>query len=170
VRRVLIDRRTVVKGVRRIVDVVDGDVHRGRVDVTGVAAAVIADGVGEAVTAEVVGRGRVSDATGCKRDGAVGALGDSNDCQTGIERRRQIVRIGVVGQHVDGIVRRVLIDCRAVVKVVRRIVDVVDGDVHRGRVDVTGVAAAVIADGVGEAVAAEVSWGGRVVGDAGCYR
>ena len=32
------------------------------------------------------------------------ALGDGDDRQTSVERWRQIVGIGVVGQHVDGVV------------------------------------------------------------------
>ena len=132
----------------------------------GIAGAVITDGVSEAVAAEVVWRRSVSDAGGCEGDRAVRTLRDGDDRQTGIERRCQIVGIGVVGQHVDGVVARVLINGGAVVDRVRRIVDVVDGDVHRGRVDVAGVAAAVIADGVGEAVRAEVVWR-RCVTDAG---
>ena len=69
---------------RVIVDIGHRDVHRGRVDVTGVAAAVIADGVGEAIGAEVVGRRCVSDTTCRKRDRAMRALRDRDDRQTRI--------------------------------------------------------------------------------------
>ena len=101
-----------------------------------IAGSVVADGVGEAVSAEVVWRRSVADARGRERDAAVRTLGDGDDRQTGIERRCQIIGIGVVGEHVDGVVARVFIYGGAVVDCVRSIVDVVDGDVHGGGVGV----------------------------------
>ena len=167
--RVLIDGGAVVDCVRRIVDVVDGDVHGSRVGVSRIAGAVITDGVGEAVSAEVVGRWCVADAACCKGDAAVCSLGDRDDRQTGVGWRRQIVGIGVVGQHVDGVVGCVLINCGTVVDRIRRIVDVVDGDVHCSRVSVSSIAGAVVTDGVSEAVTAEVV-GVRRVADSACSK
>src|SRR6185503_13692643 len=85
VARVLIHAGAVVDCIRSIVDVVDGDVHCGRVGVAGVTAAVITDGVGEAVTAKVVGRGSIADTTSREGDGAVRALGNGDDRQTSVE-------------------------------------------------------------------------------------
>ena len=129
VARVLINRGAVVDCIGSIVDVVDGDVHRGRVGVTRVAGAVIADGVGEAVTAEVVGVRCVAHSCRRKGDAAVCTLRDGDDRQTGIERRRQIVGISVVGEHVDGVVGRVFIHRGAVVDGIRSVVD--GRDVYR---------------------------------------
>ena len=131
---VFIHRGAVVDGVRRVVDVVDSDVDCGRVDVARIAAAVIADGVGEAVRAEVIRSRSVTDSTSREGDAAVRTLRDGDDRQTSIERWRQIVGISVVGQHVDGVVAAVFIHRRAVIDCIGCIVDVVDGDVDRGRV------------------------------------
>ena len=84
------------------------------------------------------------------------ALRDGDDRQTSIQRRGQIVRIGVVGQHIDSVVAAVFIHRRAVIDRIRCVVDVSDGDVDRSGVGVARIAGAVVTDGVGEAVGAEV--------------
>ena len=72
--------------------------------------------------------------------------------------------IGIVGQHVDGIVAAVFIHRGTVIDCVRCVVDVGNGDVHGGRVH----RPIAIADGVGEGVRAKVI-GRRSVGDpTGC--
>ena len=67
-------------------------------------------------------------------------LGDGDDRQTSVGRWCQIVSIRVVGEHVDGVVARVLIHRRTVVDCVGSIVDVVDSDIDRGGVGVSRVA------------------------------
>ena len=83
-------------------------------------------------------------------------LGDGDDRQTSVERWRQVVGVGVVGEHVDGVVAAVFTHRRTVVDCVRCVVDVVDSDIDRGRVGVAGIGGAIVTDGVGEAVTAEV--------------
>ena len=73
--------------------------------------------------------------------------------QTGIERRRQVVGIGVVGEHIDGVVARIL-------RHRRRVIYCVTGaslTLLMVRLTVAvlvwpGIAGAVVTDGVGEAV------------------
>ena len=89
-------------------------------------------------------------------------LGDGDDRQTSVEWWCQIIGIGVVSEHVDGIAAAVLTHRGVVVHCVRCIVDVVDRDIDRRGVGVPGIARAVITDGVGEAVTAEVVRRGSV--------
>src|SRR5207244_4036488 len=97
-RAVLADRLGVVDRVGWVVDVGDGDVDGGGVDVAGFAGgAVVADRVGEAVGAVVVGVGGVGHAQAVAGDGhrAVAAVGLADDRQAGIERRAQVVSIAL---------------------------------------------------------------------------
>ena len=116
---------------------------------SGVVGAVITDGVGERVWAKVVRRWRVADSTSRKGDAAVRTLGDGDDRQASVERWCQIVGIGVVGQHVDGVVASVLSHGGTVIDCVRCVVDIGYRDVDC-RCICGPIAGAVIADGVGE--------------------
>ena len=80
----------------------------------GTRGAVVADRVGEAVRAVVVGVRRIAHAAAREADRAVAGRPHRDHRQTSVERRRQVVGIGVVGQHVDGVVARVLatVACR----------------------------------------------------------
>ena len=123
---VFIDRGRVIDCVRRIVDVVDRNVDGGRIRCS----IAIADGVGKGVRAKVVRRGCVSHTRGREGSGAVCGLRNSRHGEPSIRRTSQIVSIGIIGQHVDGIVGCVFIHRCTVVDCVRSVVDGRDINSH----------------------------------------
>ena len=142
----------VIHCVRCVVDIGNCQADRGRVCA---APSAIADGVGEAVRTKVVGVRRIADAAAREAGRAVVGRRHSDHRQAGVERGTQVVGIGVVGQHVDGVVADVFRHRRLsstatgaslTLVTVRLTVAVSCGRHHR----------TVVADGVGEAVRAEV--------------
>src|SRR6185503_4862804 len=141
---------------RWIIDVGNRHIHRGCVSVPGSVGAVITDRVGEGVWTKVVRRWRVTHSTSREGDAAVRTLGDGDDRQTSVERWGQIIGIGVVSEHVHRVVAAVFAHRGSVIDRIRRVVDVSNGNVDRSGVGVACIASAIVTDGVGEAVAAEV--------------
>src|SRR6185436_9196904 len=122
----------------------------------GIGGSVITDGVGEAVTAEIVRSRCVTYSARSEGDAAVCSLGDSNDRQTSVEWRCQVVGVGVVGEYVDSVVAAVFTHRGAVVNRIWSVVDVVNSDINRRRIGMPGIGGAIVTDGIGEAVSAEI--------------